>query len=216
MDTIITNIDLLIPELKSKLNNTLPGRDAQSKMISQFQRSLVEYFNEDKKLRDAAVLIILFKDGHRLKTILIERMPDPGPHSGQIAFPGGRKESFDSDLIDTAIREAEEEIGVKTIRENIIGCLTKVEIPVSGFSVVPVVGVINEYPVIMPCPREVNNVFIVDLIELFESKTTKIIEVRGSQIEVPCYVINNKQVVWGATAMVLSEFEEIFNQISKS
>ena len=211
-EKLFSEADPWISRLDLSLGMPLPGIEAQKKMISNYQKSLIQYFNDNVKLRDAAVLIILFKENERIKTLLIERMPDPGPHSGQIAFPGGKKEETDSDLTDTAIREADEEIGVKVDRINVLGHLTNVEIPVSGFSVMPVVSFVNEITVFKRCPTEVNSILKVDLVNLLDSRTTKVINIRGSEVEVPCYVIDN-HIVWGATAMVLSEFEEILKRV---
>jgi 8-oxo-dGTP pyrophosphatase MutT (NUDIX family) len=206
------NIANLLTDIKDTLKAPLPGKDAQARMISNFQREKIKYFNNNEFLRKAAVLIILFEENSRLKTLFIERMPDPGPHSGQIAFPGGRMEEADKDLIETAIREAEEEIDVVVERKNILGQLTPVEIPVSGFSVLPVMGYIEFIPKTNRCPREVKCILNVDLWKLFESKTSKVINVRGENIEVPCYIVD-EHVIWGATAMVLSELEEVLKKV---
>jgi 8-oxo-dGTP pyrophosphatase MutT (NUDIX family) len=215
LNTTFTEIDSLILDIKTELEKPLPGISAQSMMISQFQRNIIEYFNYNQNLREAAVLVILYNDNKKLKTILIERVQESGPHSGQIAFPGGRRENSDFDLIDTALREADEEIGIKVARESIIGKLTKVEIPVSGFSVLPIVCNIDFIPNLKRCENEVDSIIIIDILELLKSKAHRNIIVRDSEIEVPCYIFENK-IIWGATAMVLSEFEEIINRITKS
>ncbi|MDR2010406.1 MAG: CoA pyrophosphatase [Bacteroidales bacterium] len=215
MNSIVNNkicIKNLISELAIILKNDLPGINAQSKMVSSFQKRMVDYFNKDQILKPAAVLIVLFEEEDELKTFLIERVPDSGPHSGQIAFPGGRMENSDQDLIDTAIRETEEEIGIKIKKENILGHLTSVEIPVSGFSVLPVIGYTEFVHNPNRCLYEVNCILKVNLIELFKTKTSRIINVRGEDIEVPCYIVDN-HIVWGATAMVLSEMEDIFEKL---
>lgn len=205
------NIHPCIKELSLKLKSELPGIESQKKMLSQFQKNNIEYFNKNQKLKEAAVLIILFEDNNVLKTVFIERTPHPGPHSGQIAFPGGKKEIFDNDLIDTAIRETYEEVGIKINKNNILGKLTPIEIPISGYSVLPVVSFVENIPIIKKCEKEVNDTFTVDLMELFNSKTIRKVYARETEIEAPCYIFDN-QIIWGATAMVLSEFEDIINQ----
>lgn len=202
------NIELF-NKLKTLMQNPLPGMCAQEKMIPNFPDNTPEYFNYDKNLRDAAVLIVLFEENTRLKTFFIERMPEPGPHSGQIAFPGGRVEKIDKDLFDTAIREAFEETGVKVKRENILGSLTPVEIPISGFSVLPVVAFYDTIPKFIPCEKEVKSVFTVDLFNLFESESIKNVSTRNIEVQAPCFISDDK-IIWGATAMVLKEFKEMF------
>ncbi len=198
--------------LKNALNKPLPGRDAQSIMMPVIHELHLQYFKDEQELEQAAVLIILFPENEKIKTVFIERTPDPGPHSGQIAFPGGRKEIYDKDLIQTALREAEEEVGVRLYRGNVIGNLTPIEIPVSGFSVLPVIAVLNQKPDFNVCYEEVNDIFIVDLPELFKNKDYRTVPARGIKIETPCYIFDNT-IVWGATAMVLSEFEKLIEKL---
>ena len=209
MPRIITK-ENLVENLGISLNNILPGIDAHRRMIPLNRGDRFNYFNKDQVLRDAAVLIILFFEKDKLKTVFIERTPDAGPHSGQIAFPGGRREDFDADLIETALREADEEIGIKVNRENVLGSLTPLQIPISGFSVLPVIAFVDSISEFNACEIEVNNIFVVDVIELLNSKDFKTLTVHGIEIHTPCYVFDN-QIVWGATAMVLSELEEVLS-----
>jgi 8-oxo-dGTP pyrophosphatase MutT (NUDIX family) len=208
----ILNIEIFTGVLRSALQKPLPAIEAQRRMIPEFPENPPDYFNYDLVLRDAAVLIMLFEENDTIKTVLIERMPDAGPHSGQIAFPGGRKEETDSDIIETAIRETEEEIGVKIDRNNFIGNLTPVQIPISGYSVTPVLCAIDFVPKFLMCKEEVKNIFVADLFDLLNSETIKYLTVREMEIKAPCYILQDK-IVWGATAMVLSEFKAILSQI---
>ena len=197
-----------ISKLASLLKQELPGHSAHRKMIPTFPGDAPEYFNHGKQLRDAAVLISLFEEDNRLKTFFIVRMPDPGPHSGQIAFPGGRIEDADTDLIDTAIREAFEETGISACRNDVIGTLTPVQIPISGFSVLPVICVLEKKPEFDLCEVEVKSVFTADLLALLENETNRNIVARGINIDAPCFVYDEK-IIWGATAMVLRELKEV-------
>ena len=202
---------LFIESLKSDLQNTLPGREAQAKMMPVIHESHLQYFNDELKLRPAAVMIMLFAEDSKIKTVFIERTPDPGPHSGQIAFPGGRKDPEDTNLIETAIRETNEEVGVSLNRNQIIGNLTPIEIPISGYSVLPVISVLPKRPDFMVCYEEVNDIFVVDLLALLKIKQHKTVPARGIHIETPCYMFD-ETIIWGATAMVLSEFEEVIKE----
>jgi len=206
----ILNITDFVGSTKAALQKPLPGVEAQKRMIPKFPKNQPEYFNYELVLNEAAVLILIFEQRGIHKTVLIERMPDAGPHSGQIAFPGGKKEKTDADIIETAIRE-EEEIGVKIDRGNYLGSLTPVQIPISGYSVTPVICSIDFVPKFKMCPEEVRNVFVADLFELLNSETSKKLAVREMEINAPCYMLKNK-IVWGATAMVLSEFKAVIDQ----
>ncbi len=211
LQTEIISIDdkvALKKHLELQFSKDLPGRKSHEKMIPVFPQKAFEYFNTSDNLRQAAVLILLYEEDSKINTVLIERTPDPGPHSGQIAFPGGRREAYDNDLIDTAIREAEEEVGVTIKRENVIGSLTPVEIPISGYSVLPVLAMIDTKPIFTPCPDEVNQIIEVELTEFLSTLTHKAIVARGYDISAPCFTIG-EIVVWGATAMVLNELKDM-------
>ena len=109
------------------------------KVLSDFQRMyFARYYANPFPLRKSAVMILLFVRDGRLKTIMIERT-DIGVHAGQISFPGGKAEPSDADSIETAIRETMEEIGVRVRREDVIGDLPPVKVPVSKFEIFPVV-----------------------------------------------------------------------------
>ncbi|HRW21334.1 MAG TPA: CoA pyrophosphatase [Bacteroidales bacterium] len=206
------DINNTIFKLKKALKEPLPGIIAQKRMMPEIHSSHLEYFS-DKPLRKAAVLISLFPFNGHVGTLFIERTQDTSPHSGQIAFPGGRFEPNDNTLINTAIREANEEIGINPDEVEIIGSLTPIEIPISGFSVTPIIGVLQTDPKIKPCPTEVQNYFKVTLKELLNTnnKTTGEVPVRNKRITTPYYKLKHT-IIWGATAMVLSEFEEIFSK----
>lgn len=212
MYDVFENIADFVNDLRSKLKNPLPAIFAHKKMVPVFPTDAPEYFNSSQKLRNAAVLIILFEENAVLKTVFIERMPDPGPHSGQIAFPGGRAEEYDLDLIETALREAFEETGVKAKRKNVIGSITPVQIPISGYSVLPVICFVDKLPQFVRCEIEVKSVFTADLFKLLETETVQRVFARGIEIEAPCFVYQDK-IIWGATAMVLKELKEIMAKI---
>jgi 8-oxo-dGTP pyrophosphatase MutT (NUDIX family) len=207
------DINKTILQLTKALKKPLPGAIAQKKMMPDIHKTHLEYFT-DKPLRKAAVLISLFPYEGNLGTVFIERTQDASPHSGQIAFPGGRYEFGDKTLVNTALREANEEIGINPASVQVIGSLTPIEIPISGFSVTPVVGFLESDPTIIPCYTEVQSYFKLTLKELLNNnnKTIGEINARGNTIITPYYKLKHT-LIWGATAMVLSEFEEVFNSI---
>ena len=128
-------------------------------------------------------------------------------HSGQIAFPGGKKEEHDANLIETALREANEEIGIVKEHVEVIGKLTDVFIPVSNFLVAPVIGFIDYSPTFTLQISEVYDVVEVEVQTLIHPNTFQQQMVKlsgGAQLKVPCFVVN-KQIVWGATALMINE-----------
>jgi hypothetical protein len=152
-----------------------------------------------------------------IKTVLILR-PDNegGTHAGQIAFPGGRIDDADKDLAETALRETEEEIGVNRNSVSILGALTPLYIPVSNYMVHPYIGAVSSMPQFNLNPLEVKGLIEVSINDLVSEGNKKSVEkylkVKGSAMQVPCYDING-QIIWGATAMIISEFVEIIRRI---
>ena len=129
-----------------------------------------------------------------------------GVHGGQISFPGGKKEPEDENVIQTALREAHEEIGVDSSKVNVIETLTPLFIPVSNMIVTPVIGWINEKPVFNHQPEEVVFLIEADLKRLLDPSIVKLkpFEIRGETIEVK-YFDYEGNTIWGATAMILHE-----------
>jgi len=167
----------------------------------------------DKKAlnyRKSAVLILLYYKEDRLKSILIERSTYNGAHSGQISLPGGKFEIEDINIINTAIRETFEEIGVATTSMDIIGALSPVAIPISQFALYPFISLINFVPDIRKDINEVLNTIEFDVMDFIENATIQEYKVHAIDREllVPGFLING-HIVWGATGMVLNEFREI-------
>lgn len=191
--------------------SSLPGAEAQDRMSSRSRLSIQEYLERNPDYRTSAVMLLLFPSCDFISSLLIERPSYEGVHSGQLALPGGRSEEADEDLIHTAIRETYEEVGVKVLREQVIGPLTPIYIPPSRFLVHPFVAFLNERPEFIPDEREVESLLEVNL-SLFmdeEVKQRRRITVGENMfLEAPCYVIADK-ILWGATAMMFSEMESI-------
>lgn len=165
--------------------------------------------------KNAAVLILLYERIDRVFVALIERTTHlKDRHSGQISFPGGKKEEKDDFPVQTALREAQEEIGIRSDVE-VLGTLSPLYIPVSDFHVFPVVALAPNQITFSIQNEEVKNLLEVDLSFIVQehSKSTASIPVSGSLVlrEVPCYKIHD-HIVWGATAMILSELEWILRK----
>jgi 8-oxo-dGTP pyrophosphatase MutT (NUDIX family) len=142
------------------------------------------------------------------------KRPDyDGAHSGQISFPGGKVETDDENLEQTALRETSEELGILKNKIQILGKLSPLKIQVSGFEVNPFVGFINEKPFWKPDPDEVAYLIEAPVTELLNPSISKIEnwKLHNTNVDVPFYKIENEKI-WGATAMILSEFIEIIHK----
>ncbi len=200
-----------INALDAQLRQPLPGQEAHVKMASATRLRLKVQPNE--KTRRSAVLILFYPHREHILLPLILRPKYDGVHAGQMAFPGGRYEKTDENLIRTALREAQEEIGIKASDVQILGKLTELFIPPSNFYVLPVVGKLAYKPDFYPDPREVEAVLEVNLNELLDETIVGFteLEVRGVTIEAPFYDIQGHKV-WGATAMMISELLTVIRQ----
>jgi 8-oxo-dGTP pyrophosphatase MutT (NUDIX family) len=156
--------------------------------------------------RQSSVLLLFYPYTDTVYFPLILRPTYPGVHSGQVGLPGGGFEAADRDLIHTALREAQEEIGVDPDHVNILGQLSTLYIRPSNNLVLPVVGWAAERPTFLPDPREVALLIEASLLEFLDpaNRRTEVWQLQNRTANVPLFGIQN-QVVWGATAMMLSE-----------
>jgi len=165
-----------------------------------------------EEARKAAVLMLCYPDiNNQTRFVLILRKKYPGVHSNQVAFPGGKVEDSDNDLIDTALRETEEEVGVAASSVKIIRSLTEVYIPPSNFLVQPHIGIVYNTPEFIPQLEEVEGIIEVLLSDFLDDYAIFFKELSTSyakNIKVPAFKLNN-HTVWGATAMMLSEVKEL-------
>jgi 8-oxo-dGTP pyrophosphatase MutT (NUDIX family) len=189
--------------IRAALAAPLPGREAQERMAPADRRGQAV----PRGSLPSAVLLAIVAGNRGPSLILIERAAG-GVHGGQIAFPGGKREAGDASLAETALREAREEIGLDPASVEVLGLLSPLAITVSRFLVQPVVGFVAEEPALRPNPGEVASIIEVPLAELLrpESRQERAIPVGGDSLLVPCYAFG-EALVWGATAMILSEFE---------
>ncbi len=204
-------MNTLIENIKNQLSLPLPGIDAQYKMAHAIRRQ-PPTIPEDARV--ACTMALLYPKNEDLHIVLIQRTSNnPNDrHGGQISFPGGGAEETDDSLAATAIREAHEEVGVDPQLVNVLGALTGVYIPVSNFNVYPFVGFSDTRPSFTPQESEVHAILEVPLSVLMDEKTRSITNIpiskRMTLQNVPYYDIEG-HVVWGATAMMLSEFLEV-------
>jgi 8-oxo-dGTP pyrophosphatase MutT (NUDIX family) len=206
-----------IENLTKELEKPLPGRAVQLTMSSIKRiRELLDFSKQNQAIK-SSVLILLYPGAYdgSIRLVLMLRPTYDGIHSGQISLPGGKFEAFDSDLSITALREAHEEIGIDLKLITLIGKLSELYIPPSNYLVQPFVGFSEVTPVFSPDPKEVEKIIEVNLSDLLSDKNIKqrhILLRNGVNIFAPCYIIDG-ETIWGATAMILSEFKEIARKI---
>lgn len=169
----------------------------------------------EKNPRNAAVLILIYPKNSLAHVALIVRNTYPGVHSSQISFPGGKEENEDENLMITALRETEEEVGVSRNKVRIIRPFSKIYIPPSNFLVSPYLGYSKHQLDFIPDPSEVKRVLEFPIASLLDESTivqTKMTTSYAVNIDVPAFQVE-KYVVWGATAMMLSELKELLKSI---
>lgn len=205
----------LVDFFEQKMKGPLPGLPAQLKMEPPHRSNEFQKNPDFNNYRKSAVLIVLWVDQKSLKTVFILRPEYDGFHSNQIAFPGGKSEKSDQSLIHTALREANEEVGIDAETVKVVGSLTPLFIPPSRFMVYPVIGVTKNQPDFKTDPREVEALLMTD-ISIFQNIENIIKQqfiIRNTQInDIPCYKMGD-HLIWGATAMILSELLELIKPL---
>lgn len=170
---------------------------------------------QENNPRKAAVLMLLYPKNNKTHLVLIERNSYLGVHSSQIAFPGGKVEHYDESIQYTALREAEEEIGIPIDKIAIIKAFTQVYIPPSNFMVFPFLGYSNDELQFVPDPKEVASIIELSVADFLDESlvvTTTMSTSYSKNISVPAFKIQ-EYYVWGATAMMLSELKEVLKKI---
>lgn len=204
----------VIQRLKNSLSRQLPGKEAQMRMSPQ----PVDMRRFDPKLpsnyRKGAVLILIYPQEKQAFFPLIKRPEYVGVHSGQIAFPGGKMDEGDENEVFTALREAEEEVAVNASKVEVLGRMSDLFIPASNFLVSPVIGYVDHIPEFVPEEREVQRIISARVSDIVSPEIQKktILEI-GNQIKLDTpYFEVEKEMVWGATAMILGEFIELLEK----
>ena len=206
----------IIEKLKTELGKPLPGEEAQYRMAPPYRPNLSK--EEILKLnpRISGVMLLLYEKNNLLHLVFTQRKKYEGVHSGQMSFPGGKKDEDDLDIIQTALRETEEEIGIEKNKIEVIGQLSKLYIPPSNFLVQPVVGFSNSIENFIPQANEVEKIVQIPVDFFLDQQNinlkTEIKIFNGNVVHVPAYIFN-EHVIWGATAIMLSEFVFIIERI---
>lgn len=170
------------------------------------------------EIRFAAVLLAIYPAQGTWHGLLMQRTKYPGVHSGQVSIPGGEREAVDANLMETARREFEEEVGVSIPSDIIFGPLSERFIPPSRFAVSPYLAVLSQRPHWNIDPKEVDSIIEFKVESLLTEWTMRPVEMEvapGFFHPMPAYPIQGNEV-WGATALILTEFMEHWKQLPEA
>ena len=211
------NFDSFLISISKVKNIPLPALVSHYKMVPPFRQELLELQKEAiKNAKRAGVMALFYPDlNNQTHFVLILRKTYKGVHSAQVAFPGGKLEKQDATLQDAALRETFEEIGVPIKHVEVLCELSEVYIPPSNFYVLPFLGILKQTPQFIKQDDEVEAVIEVSLAHFFDDSNMINKKVKTSysvEVEVPAFKLN-EYVVWGATAMMLSEIKDLLKQL---
>ncbi|WP_316931611.1 CoA pyrophosphatase [Flavimarina sp. Hel_I_48] len=191
----------------------LPGEVAQFEMAPVERAKNFDTMDiAARNPREAAVIGLFYPSlTKEAMLVLILRKTYKGVHSNQVGFPGGKWETYDGSIEATALRETEEEIGVPRDRISLVKKMTRVYIPPSNFWVQPFMGFTEYTPEFVPEEAEVEAILEVRVTDFLSEESLVVKKITTSyakDLDVPAFLLN-KNVVWGATAMMLSEMKNM-------
>ncbi len=193
------------------LQQPLPGKKAQQLMAPSFRGDELPL---PKEVKESSVLLLLYEEFGEVRITLTKRSDKINYHRGQISFPGGKVDASDASLLAAALRENKEELGIPENQVEILGSLTDLYIPITNFRVYPFVGYVSEKPVFIANPHEVAEVISFPVQTLLEAKTRKEKEWKHKGVTyLKPYFDYEGHIIWGATAMILSEFAQCLRRI---
>jgi 8-oxo-dGTP pyrophosphatase MutT (NUDIX family) len=197
--------DAVLRLLETSLANPLPGAQAQDRLAPLPRRQWPREFDQTR-IRPAAGLLLVFPRGGDAHIVLTVRAETLERHGGQVSLPGGVIEPGES-FAQAALREAQEEVGLPSDRVRVLGALTPLDIPVSGFRLHPVVAARETPPTFVAAHGEVARILEVPVAALLDPRSVVSTERHrmGVAMRVPAFQVSGAEI-WGATAMVLAEF----------
>lgn len=198
--------------LRNTLQGDLPGLEAHRKLLPPGRR--LKLFEEELlSVKLSSVLLLLFPEGEQLYICLMKRPSTMRHHPGQISFPGGKFEKEDVSAEMTALREAREEVGIDPFSIEILGKMSDLYLEVSRFSIQPFLAWADKRPNFKVNLEEVEELILLPISDLVSEETiseTELQTLTGS-LRVNYYPFKN-EIIWGATAMILSELIEILKR----
>lgn len=198
------------------LREPLPGHDRFMAMSGYKRPDVEEALRRDPSPRESAVLAMLYPRDGSLHTLLMVRATYDGVHSGQVSFPGGKREEHDADLQATALREFSEETGARPDEVHVLGAMSRVYIPPSRMLVTPFLAFTPALGRLRPDPQEVAALVEAPVREVLRDDNLHFrmqeLGMGGMRMRVPYFDISG-QVVWGATAMMIAELRELFGRL---
>lgn len=204
----------LIYELDKRLKDPLPAAKAHELLRARPVSGQFPDFGHKLPPRPGSVLILLYEENGVIKFPLTKRATYNGAHSAQMSFPGGKAEAGEG-VIETALREAEEEIGIHQADVKIIGQLSNFDVIPSNFIVTPIVGALDYVPVFKPDPREVEKIIYAEINDIVREDAILEEEILAAGLYpmiAPHFLVEN-EIVWGATAMMLNELRVVVREI---
>lgn len=202
----------ILTYLKETLLGELPGMEAHHKMLPPGRR-LKTFDHELSLVKPSSVLLLLFPEGDQIYICLTKRPPTMTFHPGQISFPGGKVEKEDSSAEMTALREAREEVGIDPSSIEILGKLSDLYVEVSKFSIQPFLAWADKKPEFLVNAGEVEELILFPLSDFIANEIISEIELDTvtGPLRIRYYPFNG-EIIWGATAMILSELIEILKK----
>jgi 8-oxo-dGTP pyrophosphatase MutT (NUDIX family) len=209
--------DVLVTELRERLKyGPLPGPKAHEPMRAQMIGENRPVFEHKTPPKPGSVLILLYPDRGEIRFPLMKRPEYLGAHSGQISLPGGKAEAGET-VLETALREGEEEIGIRGSDVEMIGMLSPFFVIPSNFLITPVVGILTTKPLFTPDPVEVVRILEGSVGGLVHDDAVQISEITAAKVyrlRAPHFTFDG-EIVWGATAMMLNELRVILKEIKE-
>lgn len=208
------SLSVAVDWFRERLTKPLPGLEAHGKMFPAIKR--MPRVIPETAIPSAVMAMLFLRDGEWY-LLVMRRIEDGKAHSGQISFPGGRYESDDREVLQTALRETYEEVGIDSGLITVAGALTPLYVVVSNYHVFPFLGFLEERHSYLISQDEVHEVLEVPISELFHPSAKVVAEVVSPAVPdvvrmVNAYRLNNGTIIWGATAMMIAELEIIFNE----
>jgi len=195
--------------IKKALSGKLPGSVSHNKMLPP-NRVLKAPPGDTKRLKFSSVLLLLFIENKNLMACLIKRPAHMKHHAGQIALPGGRIEKGET-AVETALRETFEEIGIQSEQIEILGSLSEVYVEVSRFQIHPFVAWLKNKPRFNLNFNEVKKTILFPVSNIKPPFNQVELNTISGKLSVPCIKFEG-EIIWGATAMILSEFSDVLNE----